>query len=347
MHALPLLAALRGRWGGARIGWLCEPGGVQLLDGHPMIDRVHVVPKPAWRENKMAALRGPIPELVAELRGEHYDVSIDVQGLTKSALWPRLARIPRRIGFRGAESREISGILNNTCVRPTDDTLHVVERNMALLEPLGFDRGEPITFPVHLSESARQRADEILGEGGNDAPLVVMSPGAGWATKIWPTERFGRLARLLVERFGYRVAIAWGPGEESLVREVLNGAGENQEHAFQNKTLLDGPGVHPMPATRFMDLAAVIARARLFVGGDTGPTHMAAALGVPTVSMMGPLDARRNGPLGDHCVTIQHDVPRRAPFWCNHRRWCDPATDLRDVTVEEIFGARGKIFSTG
>jgi ADP-heptose:LPS heptosyltransferase len=91
-----------------------------------------------------------------------------------------------------------------------------------------------------------------------------------------------------------------------------------------------------MPATSFAELAAVIRHAQLFVGGDTGPTHLAAALGVPTVSMMGPLDARRNGPYGAHCLTVQHGVPRGAPFWANHRRWCDPRTRLDDVTTEEV-----------
>jgi heptosyltransferase I len=259
-----------------------------------------------------------------------------------------LARAPRRIGFRGAESRELAGVLATERVRPAPDLHHIVRRNLALLAPLGISIPDTITFPVHLPEAARRKADAILGnlggprktemDGGNstEAPLVIVNPGAGWTTKLWAAERFGQLARILAGRFGCRVAVAWGPGEEPLVQAAFAAAGCSEPIRFDIATVPDSPGIYPLPATRFMELGAVIARARLFVGGDTGPTHLAAALGVPTVSMMGPLDARRNGPFGEHCITIQHGVPRRAPCWRNHRRWCDPLTDLRHVSVEEV-----------
>ncbi len=334
VHALPLLAELRARWPNAHIGWLVEPLGRSLIEGHPLIDRVHLVPKKEWKTDKLAALRGPLRALRAELRAEHYELSIDVQGLTKSAIWGWQAGARRRIGFRGRDSRELATVLNNERVAPPAAARHVVERNLALLAPLGITPG-PVRFPMHVQPTARLRVDEQLGP--DPTPLALVNPGASWATKIWPPERLGELARRLAERHGLRVGVTWGPGEEPLAEAVLAAAGPA---ATRHPTHFPpGPGVHLVPRTSIPELVALIERARLFVGGDTGPTHIAAAFGIPTVSMMGPLDARRNGPYGERSRTIQHAIPRTAPPWRNHRRWCDPATDLRAVTVDEVYDA--------
>lgn len=340
IHTLPMLAALRNAYPEAQIGWLVEPLGAQLLEGHPLLDAVHVFPKKAWRADKRAALRGPLRELVNAIRERQYEIAIDGQGLMKSAAWSLLCKAPRRIGFSSAEARELAWLAYTDRVTPAPHLLHVIQRNLALLGPLGIGQPDPIISPVHLPGEARRKAREVVGEPAPGVgPFIIVNPGAGWASKIWPTDRLGRLAGILVERYGARVAVAWGPGEEHLVGEVLEGAGVAQPPDFTLPAIPAEAGVYPMPPTRFSELGAIIERARLFVGGDTGPTHLAAALGVPTVSMMGPLDARRNGPLGDHCVTIQHGVPRKAPFWANHRRWCDPKTDLRHVSVEEVLEA--------
>lgn len=335
LHGLPMLGCLRERFPDAHLGWVVEPGGAPLLIGHPLLDRVHVFPKKAWRAGKWSALRGPIRDFYRELRSEHYDIAIDAQGLTKSAMWGWLAGIPRRIGFRGAESRELAGLLATERVMPDPGRLHVSERNLCLLRPLGIEPPAKVRFPVHLPEAAREHAEKILGDTVAAAPLVVMSLGAGWATKIWPAERFAELARRLVERQGVRVALAWGPGEQALVQTALTALGRSASR-FDEEMIPPAPGVYVLPGTTFVELGAVIARACLFVGGDTGPTHLAAALGVPTVSMMGPLDARRNGPLGDHCLTVQHAIPRKAPWGRKHTRWCDPLTRLDLIGVDEI-----------
>ncbi|MEN6625246.1 MAG: glycosyltransferase family 9 protein [Candidatus Sumerlaeia bacterium] len=340
VHALPVLAAIKRRWPEARVGWLVEPMGRALLDANPLISRIHVVPKKAMKSDPLGALRGPIPELRRELLAERYDISIDIQGLTKSAVWGWLARAPRRIGFAGRQSRELATVLNNERVAPPPEALHVVEKNLALLGPLGVDP-LPIEFPLHLPESARTRAGQVMAGA---VPVAILNPGAGWATKRWPAERFGLLARELVNRHGLRAVFSWGPGEEPLVEAALAAAG-SAGWSPSAAPIPAAPGMYALPKTTIAELAACIARASLFVGGDTGPTHIAAALGIPTVTMMGPLDARRNGPYGPHCRTIQHGVPRRAPFWRNHRHWCDPATDLNKVEVAEVLAACDEMLS--
>lgn len=337
IHTLPLLDALRRAYPAARVDWLSEPLGAKLLlDDHPMIDHLWVVPRREMKENFRRAWVGPMRKLRGQLREQHYDVTIDVQGLTKSAIWGWWSGASRRIGFAGRESRELAGALNNVKVRPPEGCHHVVDRNLQLLRGLEIEPPKEIHFPVHLPAGAIRRADKILG--GDGAPLAVINPGAGWATKRWGAERFAALARRLVELHHMRVGIAWGPGEEALAEEVLAHAGE-PEPDYSRRDIPDEPGIYLLPATTMLELGAVIASAAIFIGGDTGPTHLAAALGVPTVSMMGPLDARRNGPYGDKAITIQHAIPRRAPWWANHRRWCDPSTRLDAISVDEVYDA--------
>ncbi|MCE5229254.1 glycosyltransferase family 9 protein [bacterium] len=343
VHALPVLAAIRRQWPGAHVGWLVEPLGRAILEGNPLIDRLHVVPKKAMKQNFFKALGGPLKELRNELVAERYDISIDIQGLTKSAAWGWLAGAERRIGFAGAQSRELATVLNNERVAPPAEALHVIEKNLALLAPLGIEP-RPIEFPLHLPAAAHARAKEIVE--GSDVPVVMLNPGAGWETKKWPAERFGALAKALVERHQLRAVFSWGPGEECLVKTAMFAAGDGDIDPLM-KSLPKGPGIYALPKTSIPELAAVISRAKLFVGGDTGPTHIAAALGVPTVTMMGPLDARRNGPYGAHCVTIQHAIPKKAPFWRNHKYWCDPETDLGKVTVEEVLRAAEGMMKKG
>lgn len=350
VHALPLLAAIRRAHPEAHIGWLCEPAGKALLERHPMIDRLHILPRKAWRQSKLKALRGPMRQLVHQLRRERYDIALDVQGLTKSAIWPWLARVPRRLVLARPDSREAAPWLATETVALRADDLHVIQRNLALLQPLNINRPDPPDFPIFIPPETHQDARRLLQLDLRDAssprpPLVVMNPGAGWPTKIWPPKRFGRLARILFDRFGASILFAWGPGEEPLVREALTEARGRHVVDFGIDAIPLRAGMYPLPATGFAMLAAIVSHAHLFVGGDTGPTHLAAALGVPTVCMMGPLDARRNSPFGPHCLTVQHGVPRTPPFWANHRRWCDPKTSLQKVTIEDVLQPCVKMFN--
>jgi heptosyltransferase-1 len=334
IHTLPLLGALRERFPDAHIGWLVEPAGTSLVHGHPMLNVVHVVPKKKIRAQPWRIWSGPAGDLLDEIKAQRYEIAIDVQGLTKSALWGRLAKIPRRIGLARPDARELAPWLATETVRPRPEALHVVERNLELLRPLGVEPPRPAAFPVHLPDAARAAA--LLGD--DPTPLALLICGAGWATKRWPPDRFGQLARALAERHGMRVALPWGPGEQDLVAAALGAAGAG-EPAFDAPSLPAGPGVHALPGTTFPELGAILARSRLVVGGDTGPTHLAAALARPVIGLMGPLDARRNGPYGPHSRTIQHAVPGHPPFWKNHRDWCDPATRMEGIGVDEVLAA--------
>jgi lipopolysaccharide heptosyltransferase I len=336
-HALPLLKQLREHWPEAFIGWLVEPVGAKLIYDHPLLNRLHIVPKREWKQDKLKAWRGPFRALREEIRAQRYTIAIDAQGLTKSAFWPRWCGIPMRIGFEGPQAREISSLLYNRPVRPRPEKLHVIEQNLELLRGLNIDPGKyPIRTIVQYEPAAEAFAQRFLGNSAR--PLVLMNPGAGWATKRWPPERYGQLGERLVNDYGARVVLCWGPGEEGLVEIAMMASGDAWRPEVEGP-IPDEPGVYHLPPSTLQQLLSVIRRAKLFVGGDSGPTHFAAGCGIDTICMMGPLDARRNGAFGAHTHTIQHCTPRKAPFFVNHRKWCDPRTRMEEITVAETCDA--------
>jgi heptosyltransferase I len=347
LHGLPVASALRRAFPEAHLGWLVEDRGAELLRGNPLLDRLHVLPrrlmKGDLRRRPVGTLRGPLRALVGELRGERYDVSIDLQGLTKSAWWGRLAGARQRIGFRGEDARELSRLFYTDAVRPPAERYHVIERNLSLLGPLGVV-DPAIEFNFRLDPGAERRGRALWGEADAALPRVVVNVGAGWVTKQWPPAHFGRLAARLARECGACVAVAWGPGEEALAAAAMDAAREagladGRSDRSDPGGIEPRPGVYLMPMTTFLELGGVIAGARLYVGGDTGPTHMAGALGIPVVSMFGGSDARRNGPLGSPGEVIQLDEPECIPCWKTRCEWREPLACLTRLSVERVFDA--------
>lgn len=351
LHGLPVLAALREAFPDAHLGWLVEDRGAPLLRHQPLLDRLHVLPRDLMKKdlkrNPLAALRGPLAEFAGRLRREKYTISIDLQGLTKSACWGRIAGARMRIGFRGEDARELSRWFYNEAVEPSPDCVHVVHRNLALLKPL--DVVSPsVRFPFQLDEAALgagRRMWGLPGRGDTDGrPRVVLNVGAGWPTKAWPAKYFGELGARLARDFGARVAIAWGPGEEEAARTALltarSGAGSRSGKQDPSSGVIGAEaGIYRLPSTSFLELGGVIAAAGLYVGGDTGPTHMAAALGIPVVSPFGGSDARRNRPLGAPGQTIQLDDPPCVPCWKTRCEWREPLACLTHIKVDRVASA--------
>lgn len=340
LHALPVLAAIRRAKPNAHIGWIVQDGGAELVQGHPMLDRVHVIPRRAMK--KMGAMErlGVLRKLREEIRAEGYEIAIDLQGLAKSAIWGWMSGARERVGFRGEDAGELSGLLYKCAITPPTDARHVIMKNLSLLRPLGISEPE-VEFPVHFTDATKQRAREIWGEANSDAMRVIINPGAGWVTKQWPAARYGELAARLAKERGARVAVAWGPGEEALVREAISAAHgvTNAAVDFSTRAIPPAPGVYPMPATSFVELGATISLAQLFVAGDTGPLHFAAALGVPTVAIFGASDPIRNGPWGERTRVIQLTEPECIPCWKTKCTWSEPLACLKGIDVNRVMAA--------
>jgi len=329
VHTLPALAALRRAWPDSHLAWIVESLSAPLLEGHPMLDEVIVYPRDQWRKKGYWRSLGDVWRFAGGIRRRRFDVAIDFQGLTKSAAIPWFNGIPERIGFGDADGRELSRWFYTARPTPPDHLRHVVHRNLYLLTALGIT--EPaVEFPFPDLSAERERIDRRFDEQGigPNERLVFLNPGAGWETKRWPSEYFGRLAGLIAREADCGVLITWGPGEEGLVESAL---GEVPADARKR--------VHRAPPTTVREFVAMLDRCRLMVGGDTGPVHLAAARGVPVVSAYGGSDPRRNGPLGPGRVHIL-DNPEVECYPCWQVR-CDnpPPRCLTTITPEAAFEA--------
>lgn len=288
VHTLPLASALRRAFPRARVVWLVEAREAAVLRDHPGLDEVIVVDTRGWRRllraGACARLAAEVRQTRRRIRDARLDVVIDAQGLLKSAVLVRWARADVRVGFAAAWSKEpLAALATNCRVDPPASAVHVVDQYRALLQPLGVGDTSPV-FHLPTSARAEARMDDLFAACALEARqgVVTLNPGAGKPVKRWPVEHFRALSRGLLDR-GMRVVVAWGPGELDLAQAI---------HAGQ------APGAVLAPPTDLDDLLALLRRSALLVAGDTGPLHLAAALGVPTVAVFGPTSPDRNGPYG-------------------------------------------------
>jgi heptosyltransferase I len=290
VHALPVAAALRTLQPSWRLTWIVERRHARLLRDHPALDDLVVVDTRSWRSARgPAELARTVRELGAlgrRLRAARYDAVVDLQGLVKSGLLARVTGARMRIGFATRECRErLNALFTNRHVTPPPSAHHVVEQYLALLSPLGAATATALPVEFHLpSDPAAESAVEEFFEGSrlkSSDRVVVLNPGAGRPEKRWPASRFAELARRLADEDIGRVIVAWGPGEFDVARTIADGG----------PTLL-------APRTDLDGLVALLRRASVVVAGDTGPLHVAAALGVPCVGLYGPTPSVRNAPWG-------------------------------------------------
>jgi heptosyltransferase I len=313
VHALPLAAALRAAWPDARVDWLVDVKHRAILDHVGGLS--NIVPVDTRRTGGDT---GVVP-VVRRLRAARYDVAIDAQGLLKSAVLARLAGAGRVVGLARGHLREsMASWAYDATVEPAGP--HVVDNALALAQSVGAPAG-PLRFALQPPASdivGRVRGVLGLGEG---QPFALMNPGAAWPNKRWPPERFGAVARHLRARHGWPSIVAWGPGEEDLARAVAAAA--------------DGSAALA-PMTSLEELLAIVGAAGLVVSGDTGPLHLAAALGTPIVGIYGPTDPARNGPWSPADVTIS----RNHACACHHQRRCTAAVwCLEGLAVDEVSAA--------
>ena len=311
VHAIPVAAALRRAFPTVRIDWLVSARHRELLDLVPVIDRRLVI------NDRVGAEDGaPMLAAIRELRRARYDVALDLQGLLKSAVLARASGAARVVGFSSAYVRERLARLFYTETRELDGVPHVVFQNLALLQALDLTVVSP-EFPIERVDSAvavhvRERTA---------GRYALLNPGAAWPNKRWPPSRFGAVAVSLRERHRLASVALWGPGEQSIAEAVV---------ASSNGAAILSP------ATSIADIVALARGAALMVSGDTGPAHIAAAVGTPIVGIFGPTRPARNGPWAADDVTVSRD----AVCQCHHLRRCRLATMcLLDIGVDEVVGA--------
>jgi lipopolysaccharide heptosyltransferase I len=298
VHALPVAHALRRALPSAHLTWVVEAREYAILRDHPDLDAVVPVDTRLWRRLiwRPAGARqvwSKVGRLRERIRLASFDVAIDLQGLLKSGLLTAYTGAPLRIGFSAGRCRERwNALFTNRRVTPPGSARHVVEQYLALLAPLGIEPG-PAEFHVPVPAAADRRIEELLVKEGVKPGdrLVAINPGAGRPQKQWSVARFAALAERLATEAGARLLLLWGPDEAHMAREI--------------SLALPGHSALLAPPTDLGELAALLKRCRLMIANDTGPLHLAAALGTPSLGLYGPTRAARNGPYGARCRGLQ------------------------------------------
>ncbi|MHC4248366.1 MAG: glycosyltransferase family 9 protein [Planctomycetota bacterium] len=308
---LPLAAALRAKLPDAKIGWVVGSGAAPLVEDFAAVDRVHVMRR--GRSRLLETRR-----LAREIRAEGYDVSLDVQGLTKSAIIPALARVRRRIGFAKGpvEGRELSTVLATELVRPPEDCRHIVARQLRMGAALGIETPEDFPIKLPVDSSALKRMKEWRDANAPGGRLLVMGMGAGWPTKVIPSETLAALAAAADDR-EWRCVLVWGPAERDLLDHWRETFGRHARVA---------------PETSVREMVALLSLADRYAGPDSAALHIAALLGKPTFSWFGASDPARVAPRGEAHEWVARGLDCQ-PCW---KRKCPSPECVRLFSSEEI-----------
>jgi len=322
VHTLPALAAVRRAFPSAEISWAVEKSSAEILRGNESIDNLIELDTRSLRGGKkVEEILLDASRQVRELRRFKYDIALDFQGLLKSAAIAKLSKAKRRFGFDKKSLREPASrfLLTETVEVPKQ--IHIIRKNLMLAEKaLNITvSNDNFDFPIFTNDEHKAEAAKIISETGEN--FAILNPAGGWATKLWHAEKFGQLADKIWEENGLISLVTTAPNEKDLARKVLQNSRSGK--AFAAQTSLKG----------FYELAK---RAHIYVGGDTGPTHLAVAARAPIVGIFGPTEWWRNGSPDSQDICVErNDINCRVDC---HRRTCSNWICM-DISVETVFEA--------
>lgn len=335
IHTLPALNAIRDHFTDAHITWVVEEAAAPLVQGHRALDRVLISKRKRW----IGGLRGPnrrrclleMVRFIRALRDTRYDLVFDFQQLLKSGVLAGLARGGRKIGFgKGMQHMEKSYLFLNRTVPAVSMEHHALKRYLMLVEAAGIPVRK-IAYDLPVAEDDRKAVSALLNrsepanskpdtDGDSDTPFVALNPMAQWESKLWRNDRFADLADRLIHGYGVRVVFTGGPEDASMIADI--------------QSRMDGVALNLAGRTSLKQLAALYERARCVITTDTGPMHLAAAVGTPVVALFGPTAPWRTGPFG-----AGHRIVRLGPACspCFKRRCPRPhRICLEKVTVSDV-----------
>ena len=322
VHCLPFLAALRRRFPDARVGWVVEKVWAPILAGHPDIDELIPVRTKAWRKNLLGhETRAELGAVKKRLRDFRADLTFDLMGNLKGAVLARGSRAPRIVGAAASCRRESLSARFMTDTVDLDAHgvgIHAIDRALGLLVAVdAYDPGAAVDLGgERLLTEVPEAAEPVLASLDARRPLVLIQAGAGWGNKIYPQAWWGEVARQLAAA-GYDVVLPTAPGEVEPAESIV-------QHSDGAARTVDG--------TDFRLAAALMRRARLLLGGDTGPVHLAHALGTPVLSVIGPTDPARNGPYRAPGNVLFHPLPCS---FC-YKRFASPRACLLSIPPRQV-----------
>lgn len=323
LHALPAAAALRKALPEAVIGWVVEERWAELLctlpeprsgprsPRRPLVDHVHTVDTKKWRSSLFSPQTWErVGASLSEIRAPKYEIAVDLQGAVRSALVARLSKAPTIYGARLPRENVASMLYTRQVM--THGT-HVVEQSLSLVEAMVGRQLEMPAVELPYDEAAERQCDDSLKRDGI-SDFVLLNPGAGWGAKQWPAERFGLVAKQLATD-GVKSLVNFGPGEEQLAQAVEAASA----------------GAARAVGCTLTELISLTRRARLFIGGDTGPMHLASALGIPVVAIFGPTDPARNGPFGTPSIVLRNSLSPTT-----YKRRAQPDRGLLEISADQV-----------
>jgi lipopolysaccharide heptosyltransferase I len=310
IHGLPVLCALRKALPNAFLSWVAEGRSADLLEGHPALDELIRVPR-RWLTSPREVWR-----LRRRLRALRFDVAIDLQCLTKSGVAAWLSGAPRRVGKAPPHARELSRWFHNELVDVGG--AHVVDHYLDLLRPLGVESPD-VRFDLPERGADACAAEDLLRDVNfSGQSFVVLNPGASWPSKIWPAERYGELAARLMQTHRLPSLAVWGGSAERPLAETI--------------VANSGGAAQLAPPTTLAELAAILRRSALCVASDTGPMHLAVAVGTPTISLHGPSRAEWCGAYGPRNIRLQARYEHGSS---QERRQADDSA-MRAISVDTV-----------
>ncbi len=312
VNTLPFVNALKRGWPETELAWLIEPKSYPIVEGHRSVDRFFVF----QRDKKWSGVK----EALAEIRAFRPDLVIDLQRILRSSFFTYFSRCPRRLGFDRGRSKEGSWLFTNRKVSPSDPGRHMVLQYLEFADYLGLSPSE-IEFDIPLSEADRRGAEGLLPPAFLQSGFIALNLGAAKPANRWPPARWIELAELIARGSPYSVVLTGGPQDEQAGEECRKGAALGDR-------LIDLTG-----RTALKGLAAVFSRAEAVVSGDTGPLHIASALGRMTIGLFGPADPRRTGPFNYLDLVVTSGVDCRP---CGKRN-CIPNRCLEEITAARVF----------
>lgn len=319
MHTLPLAHLIKQRWPDAYVAWAVEKGPSPLVQWSSVVDETIIVPKGFLKSP------GQLAQVRRRLRSLKIDIALDPQSLSKSAVLAWLSGAKRRIGFARPIGRELAPWLNTTLVQPEET--HVVRRYLEVLKPLGMRANErEIAFDLPHDDVSESTIRRYLAAMLPKQRFAVINPGAGWDSKLWPVERYAAVANALP----LASVIVWsGDKERAWAQEIVANSG--------GKACL-------APPTSLLELTALCRQAQLFIGSDTGPLHIAAAVGTRCVGIYGPTRPEVCGPFGAGHIVLQST---REDLGSSRKAAGNISDAMLQITPEQVVNASRRVLARG
>ena len=331
IHTLPALNAIRKHYPHAFITWLVEEDAAALVQGHKALDRVLVSKRKRWlKALQSLSFLNTIKEIydfIKALRDTRYDMILDFQALLKSGILIAIARGRRKIGFgKGLEHMEHSYIFLNERIPAVDMEIHALSRGMMLLHAVGVPANE-VEYKLPVSDHDREKIDELMKRHGINGlkSFIAINPVAKWETKLWPNKKFAELADKLIDRYDIKIVFTGGIKDYSIIQAITSS--------------MKGRAINFAGKTTLTELAALYEKAALVISTDTGPMHLAAAMGTPVVALFGPTASWRTGPYGTNHHVITAGLECSPCF----KRQCETKGCMHQISMDQVLNGVQKV----